>query len=418
MRNSILSWALAVSQILAVTFLLGTTTQSPAAGQSQLAERKLVEGGAPSVVLLVSSDLVRSIRPGLDQLATDIGKDGYTVYEKSFRSPTPLEVRSYLANLYERTEKKLAGAILIGDLPRAYQSVKMTSSNPKFPSKTYEVLSFQYYADLDGGFRSSPDYSSQGRHRFSYDIHEGNLNWEIWVGVLPGYKDDFALTVKALNAYFAKNHAYREGTSKLPRGFLEISEHFKPADAESHASTLKNIRDGQYSWTPFSTAETARIYFDSASQGLTVAQGYADLSEGVADFTVTGTHGNWRSSGQINIEWVEKYPLRTAFFWTNGCAAGDLDHADNFLTAVLYSPKSMAVVAKGTTNDSGGMGTNKSGFFGHNVATSMSSGTSFGKAILDHVNVPLIYPWSEDREFHFATAVILGDPTLRLRRKD
>jgi len=41
---------------------------------------------------------------------------------------------------------------------------------------------------------------------------------------------------------------------------------------------------------------------------------------------------------------------------------------------------------------------------------------SLGRALLDHNNVPLIYAWSEDRELHFATNIILGDPTLTLQQ--
>ena len=45
----------------------------------------------------------------------------------------------------------------------------------------------------------------------------------------------------------------------------------------------------------------------------------------------------------------------------------------------------------------------------------MDNGEGVGEAILDHVNVPLIPPWSDSREFHFGTAILLGDPTLELR---
>ena len=53
--------------------------------------------------------------------------------------------------------------------------------------------------------------------------------------------------------------------------------------------------------------------------------------------------------------------------------SGDLDHADNFLTSTLYSPTSDVLIAKGTTNDSGGMGNNSNGFFGHNIATALAA---------------------------------------------
>jgi hypothetical protein len=182
-----------------------------------------------------------------------------------------------------------------------------------------------------------------------------------------------------------------------------------------HNAVLNLMRDGTFSWTPFSNAANARLYFNSVAGGLSVDQGHADLSAGMADFTVTDAHGFWGASGRLSTEWAESTPVRTVFYWSNGCAVGDLDQPRNFLTAMLYSPTSQVLLAKGTTNNSGGMGTNGNGFFGHNVATAMSRGASMGMAINEHVNVPLIAPWSESREFHFATSVTLGDGTLKLR---
>ena len=61
------------------------------------------------------------------------------------------------------------------------------------------------------------------------------------------------------------------------------------------------------------------------------------------------------------------------------------------------------------------MGNNKKGHYGANIATALTRKMSFGDAVLAHVNVPLISPWAESREFHFATFVMLGGPTLRIR---
>ena len=82
---------------------------------------------------------------------------------------------------------------------------------------------------------------------------------------------------------------------------------------------------------------------------------------------------------------------------------------------MLYSPTSSVLAAKGTTNDSGGMGNNTNGFFGANIAAALSRRLSLGDAILAHVNVPLVKPWSDSREFQIATTIVLDDPTLRLR---
>jgi hypothetical protein len=373
-------------------------------------------GGAPVVSLIVEPVLALGIRANLTRFATDICAQGFSAREKLSTFATPPELRAYLADLHTRTSGSLAGVILIGRLPYAYQYVHATSFNPNIPSTDEEAISFQYYADLDGTFSASPTYRSPGNHTHSYDQHTGPVGWEIWVGVLPQYKGNRATTVSALNRYFDKNHSYRTGGPKPPRALLQVSEHFHATTQQQHDLILQDMKTGTYSWVPFSSAPTARLYFDSPPAGLTVQQAYTALTQGVADFTVADAHGFWGASGQITIQWVESNPVKTVFFWSNGCAVGDLDHADNFLSSAIYSPTSDVLVAKGTTNNSGGMGNNQNGFFGRNVATSLSQGRTFGQALLDHVNVPLIYPWSLDREFHFGTAIILGDPTLRLRQ--
>jgi hypothetical protein len=146
-----------------------------------------------------------------------------------------------------------------------------------------------------------------------------------------------------------------------------------------------------------------------------VDQGYADLSAGVADFTVQDAHGYWGASGKLDIAWVEGRPVRTSFYWSNGCAVADLDRPANFLTSLLYSPSSLVVLAHGTTNNSAGMGNNLSGSYGHNIAVAMGRGDSMGRAILEHVNTPLAELWAPTREYHVGTAVLLGDPSLTLR---
>jgi hypothetical protein len=376
-------------------------------------ESSVCGSGPNAVAIVVDPAMVGDIRAALTVFERDLCAERYTVIETSAPFASPPELRAYLSGLYDKSSGQLEGAILIGRIPYAYQLVTMTYSNPSIPPASEEAISFQYYNDLDGAFAASPAYVSPGGHPYSYDTHTGNVDWEIWVGVMPLYKGDYSGSVRALNSYFAKNHAYRTAPPAGARVFLEITELLSASSASEHASLMGALKTGQYSWTPFSNDPTSLIYFDSPSAGLTVAQGYARLSAGVADFTVVDSHGNWYSGGQINIPWVESHPIDTTFFWSSGCSVANLDYRDNFLSSVLYSPTSAVLVAKGTTNDSGGMGNNADGFYGHNVATALSNGSSFGRALLAHVNVPLLSPWSASREFHFGTPVVLGDPTLR-----
>ncbi len=368
--------------------------------------------GNRTVALVVEPRLVRWIRNGLDQFEQDLCLGGYKTVEHNSGFTDAGQLRGYLQGIYNGGGGDLAGTILIGNIPHAYQWVTLVPTNPAFPPSAEEVISFQYYADLDGTFTKSASYSSPGGHQYSYDIHSGALGWEIWVGALPPYKGDLRRTAAAVNRYFAKNHAYRSGDLTLPNVFLEVNEHTVANTMSDYNSTMAQMRSGTYSWTPYSNSPGAHLYFDSPPAGLSVQQGYADLQSRIADFTVTDTHGSWAASGKLTINIVESKPVGTVFFWSNGCATGNLDHFPNFLSSVLYSSTSDVLIAKGTTNESGGMGNNGNGFFGHNIASALVSGASFGDAILGHVNVPLVAPWSQDREFHFASVVILGDPTL------
>jgi hypothetical protein len=367
--------------------------------------------GNRSVAIVVAPALLASIRTDLSQFEADLCTGEYNTVEHTTGFANPSALRQYMQGLNGEKGRNLVGAILIGDIPHAYQWVTAHHSNA--PDSHEEVISFQYYADLNGIFAKSPSYNSPGGHMYSYDLHSGNVGWEIWIAVLPPYKGDLTRTISGIKRYFAKNHNFRTRQLVRPNTYLEISEHYHATTLAEHNSIMAQMQSGPYSWTPFSNSAGARLYFDSSPGGLTVDQGYTDMQNGIADFTVTGAHGNWGADGKLTIAMVETKPVQTLFFWSDGCAVGNLDHADNFLASVLYSPTSNVLIAKGTTNDSGGMGNNLNGFYGHNIATALTAKKTFGDAILDHVNVPLIAPWSSDREFHLGTVVVLGDPTLR-----
>jgi hypothetical protein len=372
-------------------------------------EKNLCGDKAAAVALLADPSLADAVRADLDRYESDLCAAGYGVIERSLDFGAPPELRAYLADLYARTGRTLEGAIFIGNPPLAYQSV----APPSNPNAGQEVISFQYYSDLDGTFSASNGYRSRGGHEYSFDQHTGDVDWEIWTAVLPRYDGDRDRTVDALDRYFDKNHRYRMAGFSIPEGFLLISEHFTAQTDAEQSDFLSQMRNGQYAWTPFSNSPQARIYFNGPT--ISVEDGYADLSAGKADIAVTETHGDYTRSGRIDIDWVESWPVRAVLFWTDGCSVGNLDYPRNFLTSIVYSPTSEVLAAKGSTNDSGGLGTNTEGFYGHNVAVRLAAGKNLGQAILGHVNVPLIAPWSESREFHVSMLILVGDPTLRLR---
>lgn len=369
------------------------------------------QGGTPTVALFVDPALADGIRFNLERFATDLCNDGHTVIEITANPSTPPEVRAWMNTVAKAYS--LAGSMLIGNIPHAYQRVGLHTAGSVILE---EVISFQYYADLDGSFSQSEAHAAQTAHGpYSYDQHSGAVEWEQWIGVLPMVAGGVAPTVAAINRYLDRNHAYRINGSTLPRRFANVSEHYTAKNASEDAQYLGYLRNSEYSWTAFSSASDALLYINSATPTIGLNAGYAALSAGLTDIFVQDAHGTWSQSGQLNIEWASTNAVRTLLFWSNGCAVGDLDHIDNFLAALLYNPTSEVLVARGSTNNSGGMGTNAKGFFGANVAASLAKGGRVGDAIREHVNSPLIGAWLQDREFLVGPNVVLGDPSLKLR---
>lgn len=283
-----------------------------------------------TVETIVNPELGLAINPSLVRFAQDLCADGYEVTETRRSFASPVELRDHLRARRSALGSRLTGVILVGEAPRAYQYVTMQSSNPNIPSFSEEVISYQFYADLDGSFTASPGYHSPEGRTYSYDQHGGNVDWELWVGVLPIYQGSVSDTEAALVRYFDKNHAYRTGADPLPRAFIQVSEHFTATTSAEHENLLTAMRSGTYSWQPFSLESSARIYFNSPPGGLSVDQGYAALSGGEADFFVGDSHGSPNEHGKLTISWVESNPVKTVFFWSNGCAVGNLDYSANF----------------------------------------------------------------------------------------
>jgi len=259
-------------------------------------------GCRPKIAIVVDPALDTPTSTARTQFKNDLDAAGYSVVETVTPFADPVAVRSYLQGL---SESRLRGAILIGDIPRAYQYVEFIPANPALPATTEEVISYQFYSDLDGNFAASPGYVSPGGHAHSYDVHSGDVDWEIWVGVLPLYEDDYEATAEAINRYFTRNHQFRTAGTTIPRAFLEVNEHYSATTMAEHTSILADLQSGPYSWTPWSAMASAQFFFDSPPAGLTVAQGYAALSAGVADFFSGAAHGSWAAHGQLDIPWAE-----------------------------------------------------------------------------------------------------------------
>jgi len=196
---------------------------SPAAGQAIPAAR--------NVEIVVNHSLYASgeITDSLNQYLLDVAVQGYlpTLTTTAFANAT--ELRSHLANRH--ATDGLAGAVFIGDIPRANYEIATHTSWP------YESFPIDlYFQDLDGTWA---DGDADGR----YDDHTGDVAPEIWLGrmVTHNLTSLHAGRTEAgmLNDYFAKNHAYRRGNLSTSTDALAYIDDDWVSQSTSWASSMQ-----------------------------------------------------------------------------------------------------------------------------------------------------------------------------------
>lgn len=372
-----------------------------------------------SVVLLVEEAYLEQLQDSLDQFSRDLCEDNYQVIIAKSNFESPEQIREYLKDLYfEKTAESLAGAILIGDIPYAYQHVTLRFSSPDIPPKYQEFISLQFYADLDGEFFLSAEYQpANGEAPLGepiFDTHQGETDWEIWVSVMPPYLGEQDSTIDALQRYFERNHAYRTGQIDLPRAYIHI-QGYQSTTMEEYEEFLEACLGGTLDWTALKGDSEPQIFFGNEAMGLTDTAGYQAISEFKADFSIFIGHGNVGSVGQINNPWLEENQLATIFFWSHSCSVGNLDNQYHILSQILYHPNSLVLFTTGNTTEAMGLGTNINGPYPRNISTALSRGLSIGEAILLHVNTPLVQHEIPFQEKIFGSKIFYGDLTLKIR---
>ncbi len=394
-----------------------TTTSAPA--QSPSPAPFDCQDYQQTIILLIQEEYLEPLTIPLDQFTQDLCQDQYQVRIKTADFETPEQIRSYLSDMFfGEPSDNLIGAILIGDIPYAYQQITIKYNSPDIPPRIQEFISLQYYADLDGEFLLSDDYQPVNelapRGEPIFDTHQGETDWEIWISVMPPYQGDPELTLDALLRYFEKNHTYRIGEIDLPRAYIHIQS-YQSSTKEEYNEFIEACLSGTLNWTDLKGEGEPQIYFGNEAMNLTDTEGYQAISEGKADFSIVIAHGHPGAVGQITPPWLEENQLATIFFWNQSCSVGDLDNPYVILNSILYHPNSRVLFTSGNTTDAGGFGTNEIGPYPTSLASALNQGLSIGEAILRHVNTPLVSHDARWPELVFGPKIFYGDLTLKLR---
>jgi len=162
--------------------------------------------GDSDVLLIVADYLETPLAAELSQFMTDIQAEGWSVNMTVISGGTVEDLRTYLQGYSD-----ISGAILIGNLPRAWYEME------EFGGKHAEFPMDLYLMDLDGIWQ---DADSDG----IFDTHTGTRAPDIWIGRIDAHAIEFGNEMNLLREYFTSNHFYRTGSISVPPKALAFND--------------------------------------------------------------------------------------------------------------------------------------------------------------------------------------------------
>ena len=333
---------------------------------------ELHERAGESVLLVVAASLETTLAPELAQFAADLTGEGFDVSQVTMTGGTAEDLRFLL-----QSQPDLDGAILIGNLPRAwYEDTWSDAPHEEFPMDLFLM-------DLDGTWI---DADGDGK----YDSHTGNRAPEIWTGRIDAHAMEMGSEIQMLRDYFTKNHLYRTGALQVPgRGLTFIDD----------------------DWSYYSTCGLNAIYTDLTvdnSDAWTTADNYLARLDTGYEFVHLMSHSSpWGHTFKIplgyggtvmapEIALVDPQTVFVQLFACSNCRWTEPDCMGNwYLFGTGYG-----LLAFGSTKTGALLEFEE-------LYTPMGSGEIPGEAFrMWFTNVGIYNP-----DWHYG-CVILGDPTL------
>lgn len=357
-----------------------------------------VAGGQGNVEVIVNSSLYNSgqISVGLNQYLGDLQAQGFnpTLTTTSFASPAAL--RSHLANRY--SQAGLAGAVLIGDLP-----IEHFERNGQFgDSADYQRFACDlYYMDVDGTW-------SDTTNNTWYDTHTGDVAPEIWVGRMTTSRltslHSGRTEAGLLDSYLQRNHAYRQGTLRLPeQGLAYIDDDWIPW-ASTWGSNLDASVSGTVDIVSNGSTTVASDYKNRVDPDLT--SGYESLL--LAAHSSAGSHsfkigGDWAGGSVFSSELAALDP--EVFFYNLFACSNANYEASGYMGGEYVFGTSLGLLAVGSTK-TGGM------LEFDDFYNPIGQGKTYGEAYFDWWTAIAQGGFSaSEMDWHYGMT-LLGDPLL------
>jgi hypothetical protein len=361
-----------------------------------------------SVALVVDSAFASGARSELARLTTDMENDLHVCVRELDvdATTTAVQIRSQLKSWFISTG--LQGALLIGDIPAVQLGDYPGLPDVVVTDSFYEVLDDAFWKDPDGNgiYNRAGDLEGEGPASILYDVDTPERTRNIWTGRLtPPRAWSSDIRVNQLRAYLNRNHAYRTGGMTYQSGMIffdSVGHNGRADDREIDEAT--NNAEALTFYNSFG------LFSVSPANGLSVVWN-GDLVAQVAQWrelmqrpkeyayiTVHGDPENQEFSG-LNYLTADDYrstPPGTLLLDIDSCSNGAFTSANYLGGNALFSGQSLAIRAY----------TTEVLIVGQPVATPdrrlLAMGLTLGE-IRKATGRPDI-------------SVLLGDPTLRMRR--
>ncbi|MCX7022232.1 MAG: C25 family cysteine peptidase, partial [bacterium] len=181
----------------------GRAQSSPVESGRETAAVSLSPTAVGRVLVIVEDRLCAPLDDALATWYDDLAADGWTVDELVYTGGDAASVRASIADAYAGGA---TGAVLIGAIPVPWFEM----DEPAWGSSTHEEFPCDlYYMDTDGTW-------SDGDGDGILDFHTGDITPEVWVSRIDAREMTFGQELDLYLAYFAKDHAYRNGGLGVP----------------------------------------------------------------------------------------------------------------------------------------------------------------------------------------------------------
>ncbi len=347
------------------------------------------------ICLVIESALYDAAAANLSRFSSDLQSAGYSVLTYRFSSGNATDLRNHLISRYNEPSS-LQGAILIGNLPYiVYELIQNWGGADEYESFACDL----FYMDMNGTWRDTNSVSpfTSGK----YDTWTGDKAIEIWVSRMRLDKLPFLGAPSAvLNAYLAKNHAFRtrtwHGTAKALSYNDDDWDYLGPSDQ----TAIGSVYAGATTLVNLSNITTVADYRDNH-----LPQSYELIS--TRSHGWSGGHGYYQHNPKqyihfIGTNYVFIHP-DSLFYGFFVCSGSDFSSADNLAGLSVFSTNRSGLLAWGSTK-TGGMW-NDSSFY-----AALTNRHCFGSAFRIWFNANRGAGWAPQWWYGM---VLIGDASLR-----